>query len=72
MYISIFLFILQYRSKVSWQSLAPRSSGRKTQFSILNTFQDRVSRLDLEDQVSSFEIRVSTYFRAVLYILTFL
>ena len=50
---------LQYRSKVSWQSLASRSSRRETRFSILETFDDPVSRL--EDRVSSFDDRGSSF-----------
>ena len=34
---------LQYRSKVSRQSFASRSSSLDTQFSILENFEDRVS-----------------------------
>ena len=48
---------LQYRSKVSWQSLASRSLRRETRFSVLETFEDRVSRL--EDRVSSLDDRGS-------------
>ena len=50
---------LQYRPKVSWQSLTSRSSRRETRFSILEIFEDRVSRL--EDRVSSFDDQRSSF-----------
>ena len=42
-------FELQYRSKVSWQSLEPRYSSLETRYSILDSFEYRVS--SLEDRV---------------------
>ena len=61
--IPLTLFNLQYRSKVSWQSLASRSSRRETQLSILETFEDLVPHLkdwvlSFDDQGSSFKFRV--------------
>ena len=50
--------LVQYRSKVSWQSLEPRSSSLETRYSILDNFEYRVS--SLEDRVSSLEYRVSS------------
>ena len=47
---------LQYRSKVSWQSLEPRASSLETRYSIRDSFEYRVS--SLEDRVSSLELRV--------------
>ena len=47
---------VQYRSKVSWQSLEPRSSSLETRYSILDSFEYRVSRI--ESRVSSIELRV--------------
>ena len=49
---------VQYRSKVSWQSLEPWSSSLETRYSILDNFEYRV--LSLEDRVSSLESRVSS------------
>jgi len=51
---------LQYRSNVSWQSLASRSSRLETRFAILENFENRVSSrvsriLRIENRVSSWE-----------------
>ena len=49
---------IQYCSKVSWQSLEPRSLSLETRYSILDSFKYRVS--SLESRGSSLESRVST------------
>lgn len=53
---NVFTFVaVVYRSEVSRQSLASRSPRLGTRFSILETFEDRVSRL--ENRVSRFASR---------------
>ena len=47
---------LQYRSKVSWQSLEPRSLSLQTRYSILDNFEYQVSSLG--SRVSRIESRV--------------
>ena len=50
---------LQYRSNVSWQSLASRSSRLETRFSILENFENRVS--SWVSRISRIENRVSSW-----------
>ena len=56
--INIFLLCIQYRSKVSWQSLASCETRLKTRFSILENFENRVS--SRFSQLASWIFRVSS------------
>ena len=59
------LHVVQYRSKVSWQSLVSWSSRLETWFSILKTFDNGV--LSLNDRGSSFEFWGEKYYELVVY-----
>ena len=43
---SILCLRVQYRSKISWQSLEPQSSSLETRYSILESVEYRVSRIE--------------------------
>ena len=59
------LHVVQYPSKVSWQSLVSWSSRLETWFSILKTFDNGV--LSLNDRGSSFEFWGEKYYELVVY-----